>query len=862
VAQSVYFRQLEGSSKIEFASIARNDKFTHQVIKQLALAHLKVPEKTSFIFHYNYGVSLGFGKFGKMAVSVSLMPEICTGDVMVRGFDVQSLLVPSSCDLRILVNNAVEGEIYRSEVQNVSLSGLLAGDVYAEFPDSLWKQGNTIIAGFSNFRFDETGYLKLEQELTAIRDYDAAADLADTLENLVRKARVKKHNIKDAFSLFSTCTKGRAMLLQSVRANTRIVPGNDPRNLAGIIPVVVFQIDDLNSYLMNQGLVQGLTGNIYTGVRDGYLQSLKTGLQLSQHSGYYSSPFYYRLFAGSFHAGYLWHALKQINGFAKTNNLSLNQRLLSDAFVEAYLIEGKVLAAEGRYAEAVDLLSSGLQFAGVNPFIGDKNKLKIMLADVRRGLTGSYVRIVRKALDNNLPALADKYLNEAMLFLSKDAENADTLVFSELFAILSGKNLVAGERLLASGDYDLALAEFERAESISIRFHIESVRLQAAQGVTSAVSGIYSLKLRELHSAINQNLPDLADKHLEAVGQLATDYTAFKPDWFALDSLNRQIGLLRFSQSLDRAGKYSHEYKSDSAVSEMLTSATLIRKYNLPQSNLFDTLVSTVIFPRIRSLISEGRLKLWAGEPEPALNLAGEAQTMIQTFNLQHKRALATDYKDLLEIAEASVCSKVKGQLASLLNQIDDSYAANQFDLAEDKVFIARELIFSKAACGLSTTGLNEIRQKYEPRIQWHMLMKQADEKINAGEFLPGIESLQQAGAVFSYFRLDTLGLANTGLYEMAMKSYNLPLISYATGYYIARRGFDRAFELVKRMHALDVPVEQVTDFQESLGRALALRDLAEIDSPDIKKLLKAYTGGDKWYKRFAEVYRFHFMNP
>jgi hypothetical protein len=47
----------------------------------------------------------------------------------------------------------------------------------------------------------------------------------------------------------------------------------------------------------------------------------------------------------------------------------------------------------------------------------------------------------------------------------------------------------------------------------------------------------------------------------------------------------------------------------------------------------------------------------------------------------------------------------------------------------------------------------------------------------------------------------------------------------------------------------------------ESLGRGLALRDLSETGQVDVKLMLKVYTGGNKWYRRFTEVYRFHILN-
>ncbi len=50
-------------------------------------------------------------------------------------------------------------------------------------------------------------------------------------------------------------------------------------------------------------------------------------------------------------------------------------------------------------------------------------------------------------------------------------------------------------------------------------------------------------------------------------------------------------------------------------------------------------------------------------------------------------------------------------------------------------------------------------------------------------------------------------------------------------------------------------------ELQESLARGLAGRDTVETEMLNLKVMLKTYTGGDKWYRRFADVYRFHVEN-
>jgi len=140
-------------------------------------------------------------------------------------------------------------------------------------------------------------------------------------------------------------------------------------------------------------------------------------------------------------------------------------------------------------------------------------------------------------------------------------------------------------------------------------------------------------------------------------------------------------------------------------------------------------------------------------------------------------------------------------------------------------------------------------------------MVKSANALIAAGDFLKGIEIIQQAEAVFTYYRLDTLGLLNSGLFGLAMTTDHIPLLKYATGHYIARGGYDEALQLLDRLYKTGVSASETTDLQESLARGLANRDVSETEMLNLKTMLKVYTNNDKWYRRFAEVYKFHAEN-
>ncbi|MBK6347125.1 MAG: hypothetical protein IPF68_14575 [Bacteroidales bacterium] len=861
--QSIYSLQQDDSWPMKYSVSRKADLYTNQVIKQLALAHLKIPEKTSFTFFFNFGASVGFQQGNMLDVSVSLTPSICTGDVEVRDFDLQKILIPSTCAFRVSVIHPVKGEVFASSHEQVPLSGLLAGISVDSFSDSLWSSGCRISVEFRGFLFDEPSYRRIEKELYAIRDYDAASALADTLEKKIRKARIRLHTPTEAFRTYVFCKKSLLLLNEAVKTRTEIVPGNDPRGLLTKVPVIRFHFEDLTEFYNTDGVEGPLSGNPYLNLAQSFGFALNDALILSQKVDYYSSPFYYRLFSNSTSVGQLNDAAEDMAVFSKNHRLgAIDFGLFSRRKIDQDIRTGEILMQEGRYAEAVDLLNAGHRFCSANPAVSISEKLTTALLKARSGLTASYIRIVQKALDNNLPGLADKYLTEAMKNAAKNGMTAaDSAGFAGLYGLLTGKNIQAGNQYLNSGNYQSALAEFDKAMAIATQFNLSQVADLAGDGQQKAVGYLYRDLFRKSEKALDDGNAELAAIRLKEATDFAEGYPVYRPDPVSVDSLNRRIAMVSYHTLLGQAAELVKVSEMKPAVELLLKAATLSRDSGILNTAYFDSLVMKAGSDRVNALLSEGRLKLWAGEPERALELAGEATQLISALGLGGRQDIKEQYSLLMQVADESLCSRIKGELTSLISQAGEAFSQNKFSDAAALVFQAREMIYSKASCGLNTLEINKLTTKYEHPVRWNEMVRNAGVLIAAGDFTKGIEVMQQAGAVFNYYRLDTLGLVNTGLYEFAIASDHIPFIRHATGHYITRGGNDQALRLLDRMRQAGATPAETYELQESLARVLAERDVAETEMTDVKVMLNVYTSGNKWYKRFAEVYRYHVEN-
>lgn len=858
--QTIYDVDKEASVEIFYKPYGNVNRYNSKIINQLALVNRKVPDKTNFTFLYTYNTSISYNADNELEVVVMLTPSICTGDVFVYGFDLSEVLRPAHCNIFVKLMHPVEGEKWSVSRKAVDLSALKLGEIIGVFPDSLWAEGSRAEVRLDHFEFSAETYALAEKELYLIRDYVAASALADTLELRLKAARLRVHSPEKALQTMIFGAKSLLLLTEAAEIRSIIIPGKDPLRLNEKLRANTYRYNDLLPYLQSNILTGSLTGNLYSEAGKAYAGVLSNALLLSQKTDYYSSPFFYRLYSNCISSGQLLSMKKQLDGFVGSRlGYAWSAKHLSGLTSTAVLNLSGQLMKEERYAEAVDILSSAVKMAGANPLIAVSDTLTQSLAVARNGLTAAYIRVVRKSINKQLTGLAENYLDEADRYAEKYQMNAfRSRDLPPLYEQLADLYVRKGQSQLNAGNLTQALTEFEQAGRISENHEGVNPGLAYRKGISEAVGKLFRQQAGTTAQFISRGQLDAADKKLDEALAFVSAYPAFKADFTYTDSLRKSIAGLRYHKFLETAFDLQKSRQNESSLSNLLAAADLAQTWHLPDTPLSDTLLELTALPAINELYSKGRLKLWAGEPEEALQLAQDARQLSQRFRMDMRPALHEQFTDLQQQADAVACSRIRGELNSLISQIEMLLTDNHFDKASIKITEARELIFTKSYCALSTAELNQRIAPFLNRMKWNSMHNEALDLIGSGNLNEGIEKLQQAESLYMTYRLDTVGLSNTGLLALSLESDNKELINYAIGYLIARNKFDDALSLVEKLRLNEVPASETIQFQQSLARGLAQRDKATQEEVNLKTMLRFYTAGNKWYKTFSEGYTFY----
>lgn len=847
-AQIIY--EHSDTALFRFAYVPYERSTNNKILNQLALAHLKVPEKTNFQYSFRYRVSVNYNQNDSLSILFDVKTLEIKGDKQIKDFDLQKLLEPSEYNISItLQDHHSDTILYRTKDVIVD-HGM---GVIAMFPDSLWREGLIIDLKVNDINFTEDDYSKLQLELNAVRDYYASGSLKDTLLTRIQKVRKRPTTSGDIFETYITGVKGIGLLNQSLDNSSEIVPGKDPLKLVIGNKILKYNMDEYITFISGSK-IKLLTGNSYHEFAKAYLQSLNTSNKLSQSVDYYSSPFFYKLYSNSITASQLLQSGRLLA--RETNKRGIkdfNLRLLTREIMKCYLTESNRLLKEERYLEAADLLAGATKFKNLTPYDQLSIETENELAIARKGLIYSFTQIIQKSLDKNLFSLAEKYLAEVENYLSRfEIMNNETSPFKEVYLRMADIQVQFGQNALAKHDYSSSLYNFNKALEFVNGFQ-SALKTRAEDGQLIAVRSIYNGLINNVQNSIKEQNYLKASDEIKNAEQFAEEYKGFYPDKVLVHQLKATIAEIKYKELINGLSLIT-----ESRLQNLIEAQQLFETYNFAQSLGLDSLIFTTGMPYLDNLFSKGRSEYWASEPDSALIIANEAYAIAAKLKLDRNPKITEQYNKLVELAGETYCTRAKGEYNSLINQANDFFTANKFEQALQKTDQARELLYAKASCGIPSLPLNRLLSDYQSRIKWYNLVTQANTLMSEENYQEAAELIQQAESLYTYYHLDQSGIANVGYYDLALKSDNTSMIKHAVSFLITRGKPDQAMSLLEKLRLNGIPAIESEDMQESLARNLATRDKNETPDLNIKVMIDSYTKGELWYSKFETTYRYY----
>jgi len=594
-AQAIY--SYSDTASYTFSYTPGKRTANNKVLNQLALAHLKIPEKARIRYEFAWRVNINYSQNDSLFVMMDVRTLDISGDNRIKDFDITSLLQPSDYNITLTIRDQRAETILEKRDWFVLDEGMAR---LASFPDSLWGEGITFSLRFNEISYSEKDYRDLELELSAIRDYYASGSLLETLSDRIQRLRKETKSLEDAFSLYVTGSKGLYLIDQSYNQSSVTVPGSDPLKIASKYKILAYSFGEYSDFIRREPL-KLYTGNLYNKLAQGYINSITGANLLSRNVDYYSSPFFYRLFSNTITASQVARTGRLLVAEAGRRKYKDPDMATFSRYILGYYIEeGDMLLKENRYQEAVDLLSGALKFRNNIPHRQLSDTLGQRLAKARKGLMLSYAEIIRKALDKNLVSLAENYLAEVENYIVKyKITNDEAGEFGEVYLRMAGIHTQLGNNALAKEDYPAALSEFTKALD-NLNGTQNTIRINAEGGLQVAVRKLYNKHIDSAYALMSADRLNEAEMALQRGEDFGAGYPAFYPDKATVQEIRYGIALRRYNQLMEKVESPLTDINAD-RVDILLKARLLMTEYHIADEVRLDSIIYREGMPVVKN---------------------------------------------------------------------------------------------------------------------------------------------------------------------------------------------------------------------------------------------------------------------
>ncbi|MEN9444368.1 MAG: hypothetical protein RIS47_1258 [Bacteroidota bacterium] len=744
-------------------------------------------------------------------ISAQLLNPVFNGNVIYRGFDVSSVLIPSKVsgivDFKynsqpikqfIFSKNAIDPEL------------LLLFEI--EQTDSLDKGKYEISTKALTFHYDEANQANFDTYTYDVDGYYADYDTLTTkITELQRMDFSPEHLTQDSVFL----PKANLLLSQ----NQDYLNGLADRNYdylvvakdQNVLPIAdkIAQLQLINnkfSSLVENQIQQtygGLILNIESLLQRSDLETAQTlitnelfplGLFAAGH--YYLSEIFFRQQSIELSRKRLLIVAKKYNPSA---DIKLKSEGLAIRIEKALLDSAQLNTQTNNYDQSIAFVQKAIELSEAFPRpmknIAQQGTLPILVEKTHL----QYFEYAKTLYQNNQEKKALEWFSNSLRIASAFNLPIDTLKLNQqiLQTKLDYQQKIASTIDVQVNNYELAQAE--ASISLEQQFRTDN-QLQNSKAVSLAIQNWAEKKRIFLLKEISNNYNN-------------KEYTATIDNIFEIKNLASKY-------------KFDLENEIDSflIVSAQQETDSLVASVKRNDAGLFD------IDDQI-SRLEDIEKSTTANHQQTLQNLAQK----LKELSLEVCKNIGTDFNNLLNTALTEVSTNAYFEADGHLQQ---AIAAAQ-----------------SGNCGIETTSADELRQTIKPCVSFYITLQSIQQSILEGNYDGALEQYEQLDEFFQSNALQTRGLTLDPMLDFIVKSDNLDFINSAIAPYLAQSNYDTAFYLLNHLYHKKTDSKVTRNAQITLGTAISNRDYKENSGRSVKEVLGQYTNGDKWFSVFNDAF-------
>jgi len=257
----------------------------------------------------------------------------------------------------------------------------------------------------------------------------------------------------------------------------------------------------------------------------------------------------------------------------------------------------------------------------------------------------------------------------------------------------------------------------------------------------------------------------------------------------------------------------------------------------------------------IDGMLSEGRLKAWANDFEGAEKVLSQVERMLSEYQFAESDTLNLMYAVLQENLKRSECIAVRETYDELMAKSTLAEKSGDYIMAHQYSIEAVSVSMDNLSCRLNDEQAWFKKINLETMADFQEMEEKLDRlaEQSVTEYLSAYQDLKR---YYNRHKLLKQGVVFIPLIDRVVRQKNSAFLAGMTDHFLYLKDYDHALLLLQRMHDLEIDPELVSRQQESLGEALARRDVLKIANEKPWVTLESYTGSNRWYHDFSRSYK------
>lgn len=850
--------------------------YSNFIIQEIARSIPKRAEYTSFTLNYVMNQQLIKLDSAHYVFKPELKNFTATGDVLYKGINIAKKLIPGEIDYTVKVYRKQSGGMNIGGQQNgvlvfqKTVTGQQLNDNLGYFPlpelafsDTVNDAQYTLAVENQVLYFNEKSKNNFLNQVAYINDYYATdALIAAQMDKL---HAIQPDNI-DLISFYDIELKEVEQTIASI--DSRQFPQNlglhenDPMQFMPKMQSLVSQTAQMRATLnqrlsvLDQLFCQ--KGNDL--MAEGKLQEAANYYNKSIQVNPYYAPAEYQLARMAYNSGNYDTSAYMVNyALLKMSPDPSTQQLLvqlGNTLYSTMIGTGDKYNSEEQFNEAIASFERAKWLCSSTPGMVCTEQVTKGLAQARYGIYHSYLMVAEKAIQNGRLDIAGIYINQSMEYQKQNsAEIISNSESIQWMGILCKEYVMLGNTLNQKKQYDQAIIEFNKCDSISKVYPTIGEVKGCKSGLCGARNGVYNNMLDGARSKLSTDQLDAAEEKCNQ----AIAYQHMYKDDIASDReavlVMSGIKEKRYHIAIANGKNYLNGNNHADAAKYFLEARGYHQEYNFRRNDSLEIYIRTAGKPLVAAIVEEGKVQAWGNKLGEARESYQKATDAIKLYGLEKDKELDASMLELKNKIFSQECANAEQSYLSFLDKSKKLMRDGDYALAYVTLTQAIDVTSKNVLCNIDNSAAYKEQNRIKPAMEYQNLMFKVDEYAAQGNYTECLKQINTCGIFYTTNGIDSFGLKHPTPQEYILRGGDVNFVYFGADYFYGLKDYESAFKMLQELKNRSYPVKFTKTIQTQLGGKMAIRDKIN-GVTDYKIQILKYTEGEKWYAVFSKAYK------